>query len=220
MMGRIIKLAAVVAVLAALYIFFQPQADSVLTTVQDRLNILRRNTAEAQIAQGDVSQRTAEVAEDKIARLRDGSRRESFTTNELQSLLEFRYRQMIPDYVHSPRITLEQDKIAIVLRLPADRLLHTGELGQMLALLPDTTDFEILGTLLPSDEGHVAFTVDAITAHRIPIPTRFVPTVLEILGREDVPGLPADALRIPLPVGARSAYVRSDSLVLLSTGVR
>jgi hypothetical protein len=127
---------------------------------------------------------------------------------------------MIPDYVHSPRITLEQDKVAIALRLPADRLPRTGELGQMLALLPDTTDIEILGTLLPSDEGHVAFTVDAITAHRIPIPSRFVPTILEIFGREDVPGLPADALRIPLPVGAHSAYVRSDSLVILSTGVR
>jgi hypothetical protein len=220
MMGRIIKLAAVVAVLAALYIFFQPQADHVLALVQDRWNVLRRNTAEAQIAQGGVSQRTAEVAEDKIARLRDGSRRESFTTNELQSLLEFRYGQMIPDYVHSPRITLDQDRVAIALRLPADKLSRTGELGQMLALLPDTTDIEILGTLLPSDEGHVAFTVDAITAHRIPIPARFVPAVLDMLGREDVPGLPADAFQIPLPVGARSAYVRADSLVILSTGVR
>ncbi|HUF67098.1 MAG TPA: hypothetical protein VMM79_00505 [Longimicrobiales bacterium] len=220
MMGRIIKLAAVAAVLAVLYIFFQPQADQVLALAQDRWNILRRNTAEAQVAQGGVSQRTAEVAEDKIARLRDGSRRESFTTNELQSLLEFRYRQMIPDYVHSPRITLEQDKIAIALRLPADRLPRIGELGQMLALLPDTTDIEILGTLLPSDEGHVAFTVDAITAHRIPIPARLVPTVLDMFGREDVPGLPADALRIPLPVGARSAYIRADSLVILAAGER
>jgi hypothetical protein len=43
---------------------------------------------------------------------------------------------------------------------------------------------------------------------------------LDLFGREDAPGLPADAIRIPLPDGASSAYVRSDSLVVLSTGNR
>jgi hypothetical protein len=37
-----------------------------------------------------------------------------------------------------------------------------------------------------------------------------------VLGRRDAPGLRQDAIRIALPKGARAAYVRGDSLVLLA----
>jgi hypothetical protein len=39
---------------------------------------------------------------------------------------------------------------------------------------------------------------------------------LRKLGRNDEPGLPDDALAIPLPPGADAAYVRGDSLIFLS----
>jgi hypothetical protein len=221
MIGRLFKLAFAVAILAALYVFFRPEADGLLDAVRDRWNVLRRDTAAAQIVdQEAVSPRVAEAAERRIGRLGTESRRESFTTNELQSLLEHRYGPTLPEYVSAPRIALHQDEVTVSVRLPVAKLPRADELGQIIELLPDTTDLEMRGSVLPFDDGYIAFTVDAITAHRIPLPSRFIPALLDMFGREDVAGLPADAIRIPLPDGARSAYVRSDSLVVLSTGNR
>jgi hypothetical protein len=84
------------------------------------------------------------------------------------------------------------------------------------ALLPDTTEVTVRGQLLPLDGGRVAFAIDEVTAAHIPLPRRIVPAALERLGRRDEPGLPRDALALPLPPGAAGAYVRADSLVLLA----
>jgi hypothetical protein len=170
--------------------------------------------------QDGVSPRTAELAEHRIGRLRGESRREAFTTSELQSLLEYRDLKMLPEYVSAPRITLERNEVTLSVKLPTARLPRVEELGQIVAVLPDTTHLEMRGTVLPFDDGYVAVTVDRVSAQRIPLPSRFVPALLDLFGREDAPGLPADAIRIPLPDGASSAYVRSDSLVVLSTGNR
>lgn len=221
MIGRLFRWAVVVAVLAALYVYFRPEADGILEAVRERWNVLRRDTVAAQtVDQEGASPRLAEAAERKIGRLGASSRRESFTTNELQSLLEYRYRQVLPDYVSAPRITLDRDGVDVRVKLPTAKLPRVEELGQVVVLLPDTTHLALRGKVLPFEDGYIAFTVDEITAQRIPLPSRFVPPLLDMFGREDVPGLPADAIRIPLPDGARSAYVRSDSLVVLSTGNR
>jgi hypothetical protein len=55
-----------------------------------------------------------------------------------------------------------------------------------------------------------------VSAQRFPLPARLVPGALERLGRTDEPGLPPDAIALPLPPGVAAAYVRRDSLVLLA----
>jgi hypothetical protein len=220
MIGRILKLAVVAVLLTAAYVVFRPEADAALDAIRQRWDVLRRDTVVAQVPAGPVSEQTAEAAERKMDRLRDGSNRESFAGNELQSLLEYRYSQMLPAFVTSPRIAIEQDEVAVRVRLPAERLPRPDDFGQILMLLPDTTDLAIRGTIIPSDDGFVAFTVDAISAQRIPLPSRLVPSILDMFGRQNAPGLPDDAIRIPLPDGARTAYVRADSLVVLSPGTR
>jgi hypothetical protein len=47
-----------------------------------------------------------------------------------------------------------------------------------------------------------------------------VPGALTMLGRQDAPGLPRDAIAIALPRGVRAAYLRADSLILLSGAVQ
>jgi hypothetical protein len=220
MIGRVIKIAAVAGVIGAGYLAFQPQADRALQALRDRWDLLRKDTAVVQAPTTAVSETVAEEAQRKLARLVDGSRRETFTTHELQSLLQYRYETNLPEFVTSPRIAVERDQLAISVRLPTARVPGAGELGQILELLPDTTDLELRGVLLPADDGFVDFTIDAISAQRIPLPARIVPAALDMFGREDAPGLPDDAVRIPLPDGARTAYVRSDSLVVLSSHPR
>ncbi|HSG64688.1 MAG TPA: hypothetical protein VLD39_06795 [Gammaproteobacteria bacterium] len=217
MFRRLFTLLVVVLVLGAVA-WYRPEARDLLRSLGDRWTVLRKDGAAAQELGPAASAELADQAQRKLDRVQSGNGHESFTTAELQSLLQFRYRQLLPEYVGSPRVTLEGDHIAIRLRVPIERLPRVSDFGEILALLPDTTDLDIRGTLLPSDEGHVAFAVDAVSAQRIPLPRRLVPSALELLGRQDRPGLPEDAIVVPLPSGARSAYVRGDSLVLLSAG--
>ena len=159
----------------------------------------------------------AEQAEAKLAGLTNGDRtRVALAEIEVQSLLEFRYRQLLPAFVDSPRVEIRGDRLGLRVRMPSDRLPRVEELGDAAHLLPDTTEVSVRGTLLPLDGGRVALAIDEVRAARIPLPARILPSALERLGRRDEPGLPPDALAVPLPPGVAAAYVRRDSLVLLS----
>jgi hypothetical protein len=133
---------------------------------------------------------------------------------ELQSLLEYRFLQLMPAFVSGLTVELEEGRIEVQARVPVDRLPSISELGEAAGFLPDTTEVELIGEILPLDSGRVALSIDRVSAARIPLPQRLVPRALQQLGRKDEPGLPADALAVPLPPGAAAAYVRGDALVL------
>lgn len=135
---------------------------------------------------------------------------------ELQSLLVFRHSGLLPAFVDSPTVELDGDQLKVRASVPVDRLPSLGELGEAAAFLPDTTEVEVVGKLLPLDDGRVALAVDEVSAARIPLPARMVPAALRRLGRTDEHGLPQDALALPLPRGAAAAYIRGDSLHLLN----
>jgi hypothetical protein len=162
------------------------------------------------------SQQIAERAEDKLAQMKNGETEAiALSENELQSLLQYKYRQLLPAFVDSPRVQLENGKIIVQARVPVERLPQLNELGEAAAFLPDTTEVGVTGQILPLRNGRVALAVDQVRAARIPLPKRLVPGALRKLGRKDEPGLPSDALAIPLPMGADGAYVRGDSLIFL-----
>lgn len=159
----------------------------------------------------------AALAQAKLDDVEGGNvSRATFSGAELQSLLVYRYGGLLPAFVDSPRIALEGDLLRLRVRIPVARIPDADALGEITGLLPDTTELDVRGKLLPAEDGRVAFAVDNVSAHRIPLPRRLVPMALEALGRQEEPGLPPDAISIPLPPGATSAYVRADSLVLLS----
>jgi hypothetical protein len=161
----------------------------------------------------------AQAADDKLADLESGTRRMvALTEPELQSLLLYKYRELLPAFVDSPRVELNGDKIVVRGRVPRDRLPQLDELGSVAELLPDTTELGVTGAILPLHAGRVALAVDQIRAARIPLPQRVIPAALRKLGRKDEPGLPDDALALPLPPGADAAYVRGDSLIFMSNG--
>lgn len=159
----------------------------------------------------------ADVADEKLSELKSGeSGTIALSEQELQSLLQYKYKQILPAFVDSPRVELDNGKIVIHARVPVDRLPQLNELGDAAGFLPDTTEVGVTGQLLPLRDGRVALAVDQVRAARIPLPKRLVSGALRKLGRKDEPGLPADALAIPLPPGADAAYVRGDSLVFLN----
>jgi hypothetical protein len=170
-------------------------------------------------AQSAPSAELAELAANKLADLKSGEATAvALSETELQSLLQFKYRQLLPGFVDSPRVELENGKIIVHARVPVERLPQLNELGEAAAFLPDTTELGVTGQILPLSRGRIALAVDQVRAARIPLPRRLVPGALRKLGRKDEPGLPEDALGIRLPPGADAAYVRGDSLVFLNNG--
>lgn len=165
------------------------------------------------------SQELADRADRKLADLKSGTASQiAISELELQSLLIFKYRELLPAFVDSPKIELDDDRIHVTGRVPVDRLPSVNEIGQAANFLPDTAEIEVIGKLLPLDSRRAAMAVDRVSAARIPLPQRLVASALRKLGRKDEPGLPADALAVPLPPGANAAYVRGDSLVFMSNG--
>lgn len=158
----------------------------------------------------------AEKTDKKLRDLKSGKiKRVALTDRELQSLLQYKYRALLPSFVDSPSISLRGEQIEVKARVPVDRLPSVGELGEAANFLPDTTEIGVSGKFLPLRAGRVALAVDAVKAARIPLPHRLVPNALKKLGRKDEAGLPNDAMAIPLPPGVSAAYVRSDSLIFI-----
>jgi hypothetical protein len=204
-MRRVVALVVLVTLLAGAWLYRER-----LRTAWHDIRGIRDSTLVA-------TPELAEAASAKIEGLRDGdSQRVALSQVELQSLLLYQYQGVLPAFLYSPEVELREDRMRLRVRVPIDNLPFVDGIGEAAAFLPDTTELTITGRLLPLDTGRVAFAVDDVAAQRFPLPRRLVPGALERLGRRDEPGLPADAMALPLPPGVAAAYVRRDSLILLA----
>jgi hypothetical protein len=160
----------------------------------------------------------AEGAERKLAALAGRSAPEQVVLSEveLQSLVRYRLADALPPFLDSPRVQLEGDRIRVHVRVATDRFPRVPEFREIMGFLPDTTEVAARAQLIPLGRGRIGLAVDEVAAARIPLPKRFIPMVLDRLGRTEEPGLPPDAVAVPLPQGAAGAYVRGGSLVFLS----
>ena len=70
--------------------------------------------------------------------------------------------------------------------------------------------------LIPFEGDETALVVRGIQVQGIPVPRRFVPRILGALGGRDRPGLPPEAVLVPLPRAVKAAYVLGDSLHLVA----
>jgi hypothetical protein len=169
------------------------------------------------IEEAVASPELAEIAGSKLDALRDGSKTYvALSAAELQSLLLYRYQGVVPAFIESPQIELDGDQLRLRGRVPVDKLPDVQGLSEAAAFLPDTADLLVEGRILPLSGGRAAFAVDGVTAAKLPLPSALVPRALARLGRRDEPGLPRDAIALPLPAGIASAYIRRDSLVLIT----
>lgn len=162
----------------------------------------------------------AAMAERKVATLADGPppARVALSEAELQALLKTRFKGMVPRYLDSARVELDGDRIHLKGRIPTDRLPRVPGVGEIMGLLPDTTDITVTGQVIPLEGERAALAVDQVTAAKIPLPRRLVTEMLQRVKRPGTADLPPDALPLPLPRGVAGAYVRGDSLILLARG--
>ncbi|MGH7506484.1 MAG: hypothetical protein ACRELX_12565, partial [Longimicrobiales bacterium] len=170
------------------------------------------------VAEETVSPALADRAEAKLASLGGASPppRVAFGEAEVQSLVQYRIGHALPPYLLDPRISLENEHMRVEARVPREAMPDLPGAGEFASLLPDTTDVSARVTLLPLDSGRVALAVGEMSAAKIPLPARMIPALLRRIGRTDEVGLPEDAIPLRLPAGACTAYLRADSLVLVS----
>lgn len=163
----------------------------------------------------------ADRADGKLEDLASGRNgRAVLSEVEIQSLLEYRYRDLFPSFVHAPQVSIESGRLRLEARVPTSDLGPLPGIEHAQTLLPDTAEVSVLASVLPLDAGRVALAIEEVTAARIPVPSRIVPGLLERIGRVPEPTLPEDALALRLPPGAHTAYVRGDSLFLLADTAR
>ena len=167
---------------------------------------------------GSVSADAARTGEEKLRALElpYPPARTALSGAELQALLRTRFAGVLPRWVDSARIRLEGDRVRLSGRVPVDHLPQIRSLGEVAGLLPDTAEVAVNGQVIPLSHGRVALAVDQVTAAHIPLPRRLIPEVLGGL-RKGGADVPVDALPLPLPHSITSAYVRADSLILITS---
>lgn len=164
---------------------------------------------------------SAEVAEAAAARyvrlIETGGPGEiRYDQNELTSLLVHTLGGQLPTGVSDARVRLENQEATVSALLDLNRIPTFPDLGEFLSFLPDTVDVAVSGALIPFDGPGAALMVNRINAGGVRLPRRVIAPLLESLGRSDEPGLPAEAIQVPLPEGVRSAYVEDGRLVLVA----
>lgn len=165
---------------------------------------------------------TPELADSVVGRVLafrrgEAGERMALSGPELTSVLRYSVPGLIPDGASDPVIRLERGSVRLQADVAISAFPDLPDLGPVLGILPDTLSVEVEATLIPFQDEQVALMVQGLEAGRIPLPGRLIPEILNAMGRVAHPGLPPEALLVPLPPGLGSAYLLDDSLIL-STG--
>lgn len=162
----------------------------------------------------EVSAEAAELAEEKLRRVREDGQPVALSAVELSSLLRYRAPVWALNAVASPAVALAGDTVRVSGLVPTDRLPSHPELDPVRGFLPDTARFQIVGHVRPLGEGRAALQVEEVEFAGIPIPARYYPELLRRIGRQDEPGLDPAAVAVRLPEGIGSARVERGELIL------
>jgi hypothetical protein len=206
-LGRLFKVAVVVAVIAAMFHY------------RGDLGAAWRDLRQVRVVRTDSpAPPLAESSESKIAALAQAREpmRVTLTEAELQSLVEYRLLGFLPEPMASPRVQVRNGQVRVQVRVPTEILAGLPDVPDLLGWLPDSTVLAATGQLIPLDGKRVALAFQDVNASRVPLPRSVIPGLLERLGRPDEAGLTEDAWAIPLPPGATDIYVRGDTLVVLA----
>jgi hypothetical protein len=160
-----------------------------------------------------------EMADSVMARVQSFRRGEgpgqlALGGSELTSVLRYSFPSLVPEGVLDPEVRLEDGRVNLRAKVALESFPDLPELGPIIGILPDTLDVALQASLMPFGDGTAALLVHRVEASRIPLPRRMIPGILTAMGRRGRPGLPPEALLVPLPSGLGSAYILTDSLIL------
>jgi hypothetical protein len=162
----------------------------------------------------EVSPEAAEIAREKLERLRSEGDTARLSSVEMSSLLRYGGPVWLTERVHEPSVEFSSDTVRVSGTIATSELPSHPELDRVRVLLPDSSRVEIAGVLRPLPPARLAVEIGLVTFAGIPIPARYYPEVLQRFGRTDEPGLAPTAIAVTLPDGVGSARVEGGYLVL------
>lgn len=194
--------------------------DTVFPWLEDTVSGVVESRETGQGAESTASEALGAASAERLEQARQGPRggEVGFAADELTSMLRYTYADDVPAAIHNPRVRIEDGRITLLGDVAVGDVPSFPDLGDVMAILPDTMALEARGTIIPFAEGNAAFLVDRLEAAGLPLPRRVVPGILSAFGREDLDGLPEDAIQVSLPAGIEMASVRGDLLVLRTGG--
>lgn len=145
----------------------------------------------------------------------EGERELLVSDLEVTSVLRHGLSGLFPAGIAEPRVEFHQGGLKISGRVARDAFPDLPDLAGAVGMLPDTVPITLDAVLVPFESSETALVVRRVSVSGIPVPRRFVPRILEALGRTERPGLPPEALVVPLPDDVLRAYVLADSLHLV-----
>lgn len=163
---------------------------------------------------------SAELADETVRRwedfVGDKGRGEMLVSDlEATSVLRHGPPELLPPGITDPRVEFQEGGMKVSGKVVRAAFPELPELGGVLGMLPDTLPMEMDAVLIPFEGDETALVVRRISALGLPLPRRVVPQVLDALGRRTRPGLPPEAVLVPLPEAVLRAYVLDDSLHLV-----
>jgi hypothetical protein len=145
-----------------------------------------------------------------------GEGRMALGGREVTSVLRYSFPGLIPSGIRDPAVELRDGRLHLSAEVVLSSFPDLPDLGPVLGILPDTLAVVLHASLMPFGQEESALLVHGIEASGIPIPRRLIPEILRAMGRVGRPGLPPEALAVPLPAGLGSAYILTDSLIISS----
>ena len=163
---------------------------------------------------------SAELADSVLTRVQDfregGDGQMALSGREVTSVIRYSLPGLIPSGIRDPEVSFEEGRVHLSAQVVMGAFPRLPDLGPILGILPDTLNVELEASLMPFGQEESALLVHGVQASRIPIPRRLIPEILRAMGRVDRPGLPPEAMAVPLPTGLGAAYIQADSLIISS----
>jgi hypothetical protein len=167
-------------------------------------------------APDEVTPEAAEAAAARIRAFRTSDDAElRLASFEVSSLLRYSVPGMLPAGLVEPRVSMADDRVEIQVAVLPGSMQTLPDLGGILGILPDTVPVSVAGSLVPFGADGSMMVIHGITVQGVPIPPSAFPDILTALGREEVRGLPAAAIRVPTFSAIRGAYIENGELVLV-----
>jgi len=208
--GRIVALVALVLAAYAGWIW----GPAVFPRVQDWIGM----TPPVEVKGPAPSAALADSVLTRVQSFREGGEgRVALGGREVTSVIRYSVPGLIPAGIRDPEVTFQEGRVRISAQVILASFPRLPDLGPILGMLPDTLNVELEASLMPYGAEESALLVHSLEASRIPIPQRLIPEILRAMGRTDRPGLPPEAMAVPLPSGMGSAYILADSLIISST---
>ena len=185
------------------------QGDAIMAFVEDR-----RGGPEVLEARAPSAEIAMEARERFESYLVDDRSEIVFSAVELESLIRYELADRLPQGVSDPTVGIRDSEVTLGVKVARELIPRLPDLEGVRQILPDTVPVQLRGRVIGIDSGDAGFVVNRLEASSIPIPSRFIPSLVEMLNPGGGEDLPPEIIRISLPEGVGSVRVVGEVLRL------